>query len=94
MVDIHVKKKCMTLETRSQQKVKSGVYPPSSASPIVPFVPSFKTGPNGAALCSPFAAYSDVGEENKKQAISTISEDGEFVDQTTIISGSHHHKIY
>ena len=22
------------------------VYPPSSASPIVPFVPSFKTGPN------------------------------------------------
>jgi hypothetical protein len=56
---------------------------------------SFKTGPNGAAaLCSPFAAYSDVGEENKKQAISTISEDGEFVDWTTIISGSHHHKIY
>jgi hypothetical protein len=36
----------MTLETRSWQKVKSDVYPPSSATPIVPFVPSFKTGPN------------------------------------------------
>ena len=26
------------------------VYPPSSASPIVPFVPSFKTGPNVCPL--------------------------------------------
>ena len=31
-------------------KSKSGVYPPSSASPIVPFVPSFKTGPNVCPL--------------------------------------------